>query len=702
MKTAFCSLLIVFLGTVFSASPAECQITDSIGAGQFYQLVKPANSGDQQHDVVGRILGEPVIVKVVDSLNRPVEGQEVRFNILYQPRKSEGFEVISEKALSDSNGMAATEVRLGSKPGAYEIAARIASSIDRDFQVFTFYARKGNWLIMLIFGLLGGLGLFLLGMEMMSEGMKKSAGDRLRTILSNLTRNRIMALGLGTFVTMVIQSSSAVSVMLVGFVNSKLMKFQRSIAIILGANIGTTITAQLIAFKVTDYALLMIALGFGLLYFSKKQGLKYLGQSILGFGVLFYGMHVMSEAMYPLRTYAPIIDMLLKLENPLLGILVGALFTALLQSSSAFIGIIIVLAGQGLLTLEAGIALLLGSNIGTSITAVLAALKASREAKKVALANVFVNFFGVLVFVAWIPAFADIVSQISPKSTLPPDDPLAMAETIPRQIANAHTFFNVAMAIMLLPVTRFFSRIIERILPEKPVPEGIVLETIYLDNNILSTPALGLSVAKEEAMRIAKTTQDMVGDVILPFISKDAAVIDEVLQKEKLVDFLSGEVNLYLTKIIRQSIESERADEAFQIMYSVKELEQIADTCTKLLEEKAQAWIDSKVDFSAAGKKELIEYHTKIQKQLARAVEVFHDLNLEKAKRMKEKHKKYRSLAAGLEKQHYERLRDTGKEIESRGDTHLELMTHFQSIMSHATNIGRILIKWKTDKESAE
>jgi len=697
MKTKFVivfllSILFIQVDHAFGAG----QGSDSLQAAEAFILVKPNNSGDHQHDVVNKTLEEPIKVQVLDSLSNPVPGQTVYFKILYQPKKSEGFQVLNEEAVSDSNGVATTGIRLGSKSGTYEMAARIESSIENDFQVFTFNARKGNWLLMLIFGLLGGLGLFLMGMEMMSEGMKKSAGDKLRNILGNLTRNRFMALGLGTFVTMVIQSSSAVSVMLVGFVNSKLMKFQRTIAIILGANIGTTITAQLVAFKVTDYALLMIALGFGLVYMSKKQGLKYLGQSILGFGILFYGMHVMSEAMYPLRTYAPIIDMLLHLENPLFGILVGALFTALLQSSSAFIGIIIVLAGQGLLTLDAGIALLLGSNIGTSITAVLASLKANREAKKVALANVFVNTFGVLVFVAWIPAFGDIITRLSPKSSLPPGDILAMAETIPRQMANAHTFFNLAVAIILLPITNVVSRVINRILPEIPEPEEAVLAVQFLDDNILGTPTLGLNLAKEETMRMAKITQDMVGDVILPFLVKDPSVIKEVLEKEKLVNFLSEQVNLYLTKIIRQGIESERADEAFQIMYSVKELESIADTCTNLLGQKAELWIESNFEFSAEGKKELIEYHTLIQKQLARAIEVFEELNLEKAKRMKEKHKKYRSIAAGLEKQHYERLRDIGKEVEARRDTHLELMTHFRTIQSHATNIGRILLKWKT------
>lgn len=695
MKGTPFKTFLFYLFLSLASVPVRGQDSIAIAGFEKLVLVKPGHSGDLQHNVVRKMLPNPVMVQVLDPVSRPVPGKTVYFRLLHQPRKSEGFKVLDEEVVTDAKGMASTKVRLGSQSGTYELVARIRSADEADLQVFTFHARKKNWLLMLIFGLFGGLGLFLLGMEMMSEGMKKSAGDRLRTILSNLTRNRIVALGLGTFVTMVIQSSSAVSVMLVGFVNSKLMKFQRTIAIILGANIGTTITAQLIAFKVTDYALLMIAVGFGLVYFPRKQALKYLGQSILGFGVLFYGMHVMSEAMHPLQTYAPVSDLLMQLENPLLGILAGALFTALLQSSSAFIGIMIVLAGQGLLTLEAGIALLFGSNIGTSITAILASIKTSRQAKKVALANVFVNFIGVLFFVAWIPVFARLVEDISPKSTLAAGDPMAMAETIPRQLANAHTLFNATMAVILLPVTRLFSRIIDRILPERLPVAGVEMAVQYLDDNLLNTPALGLNLAKEEAMRMAKATQDMVSDVLIPFLLKETALIEETIRKGQLVGFLSEQVNLYLTKIIRQSIDSDRANEAFQIMYSVKELEQIANVCTSLLENKAASWIGGNVEFSSAGKKELIEYHVKVQKQLSRAIEVFRDLNLEKAESMKAKHKEYRKLAADLEKQHYERLRDVAKMLETRGDTHMEIITHLRTMMSHATNVGRILLQWK-------
>jgi len=692
----FSSSFIVFLCLPLFGIHAYGQDSIPSPKEQILILEKPVKSGDNQHQKVNTRLDEPIRILLLDENSNPVVQYPVEFKILTVPKKSEGFRILEQRVLTDSSGIASTEIILGSKEGEYQVAARISGDIDHDLQLFSFHARKSNWVFMLVIGLLGGLGLFLLGMDMMSEGMKKAAGDKMRSILGSLTKNRILALGLGTFVTMIMQSSSATSVMLVGFVNSKLMKFKRTIGIILGANIGTTFTAQLIAFNLSDYALLMIAIGFAFLYFSKKQGLKHVGQSILGFGILFFGMKIMSDAMVPLRSFAPFIDLLQVLENPFLGIFVGLAFTALIQSSGAFIGITIVLASQGLITLEAAIPLLLGSNIGTAITAFLASIKASREAKKVALANALINVFGMLLLVLWIPGFANLVLEISPKSAIAGNDPLAMAEIIPRQVANAHTLFNVMLAVIILPFTNLVGRFIDWILPELEEPEAEMMKTVFLDENLISTPALGLNLAKQEALRIGAICQDMLSDAIIPFITKDPHLIKDLAARERQIDFLAQEVNAYLTKISRQSTATKRSDEAFQIMYTVKELEEIADIIGNLLVAAAENWIAGDIDFSEQGKRELLEYHIIAQKQLSRAINVFRDLNLEKAAIMKEKHKKYRSIASELEKHHYERLLDPNKKVEATGDTHMELMTRLRTITHHSTNIARILIDWET------
>ncbi|MBU4129557.1 MAG: Na/Pi symporter, partial [Proteobacteria bacterium] len=258
-------------------------------------------------------------------------------------------------------------------------------------------------------GLAGGLAFFLYGMEKMSTGMKNTAGNRMRTLLATLTKNRVIAMIVGAFVTMVIQSSSATTVMLVSFVQAGLLTLVQSMGVILGADIGTTITAQMIAFKLTDYALLMVAIGFAMKLAGKTERAKSVGDIILGFGILFFGMKLMSDAMNPLRSFPAFINLMKDLENPFMGILFGTAFTAVVQSSSATTGVLIVLAQQGLISLEAGIPVIFGANIGTCVTAALAGIGASREAKRVAIAHILFKVAGVFLFIFWIPQFADLI-----------------------------------------------------------------------------------------------------------------------------------------------------------------------------------------------------------------------------------------------------------------------------------------------------
>jgi phosphate:Na+ symporter len=254
-------------------------------------------------------------------------------------------------------------------------------------------------LVLLLSGLIGGLGLFLMGIRMMSDSMTKSTGNQIRNLLTRLTRNRVVAFFTGIITTMVFQSSSATTVMLVSFVNSRLMKFRSTVAVIFGAAIGATVTIQLIAFRLADYSLTIIALGFLLYVVSKRQNVRSISLSIIGFGILFLGMNLMSGSIDLLKNLEGFTGILVEMENPLIGILIGALFTALIQSSSAFIGILIILGGQGLISLTAAVPLMIGSNIGTAVTAIIASLGGSRESKQVALAHTLFKVIGALIIV---------------------------------------------------------------------------------------------------------------------------------------------------------------------------------------------------------------------------------------------------------------------------------------------------------------
>lgn len=358
-------------------------------------------------------------------------------------------------------------------------------------------------------GLFGGLALFLYGMESMTGALKAVAGDGMRTVLSRLTKNRFAGALTGAIVTAVIQSSSVTTVLVVGFVSAGLMSLQQSVGIIMGANVGTTITAQIIAFKVTDYALIMITLGFFANFISKREVVRRLGTMLMGLGLIFYGMGLMSTATTPLRSHQPFVDAMAQMDNPLYGIGAAALFTALVQSSSATTGIVIVLATQGFISLEAGIALALGANVGTCATALLASLGKPRVARQTAVVHVIFNVCGALLWVGFIPQLADVVRSLSPSfESLSAGDRLA-AET-PRQIANAHTLFNLGNLLLFIPFTGLIAKLVLKLVPDRPFPEIPRTKPEFLDAIYLETPELAVDRVRLELGRLGRMVTEAV------------------------------------------------------------------------------------------------------------------------------------------------------------------------------------------------
>ncbi|MEN8229738.1 MAG: Na/Pi symporter [Bacteroidota bacterium] len=627
-------------------------------------------------------LQSPVIVSVTNGSGSPVAGVHVAFSIIGQPDQTKGEGLSHSLAITDSTGRAQTTLLLGSKPGTYRVSCRIKEGFPNNEVIYQARANRKNWVYMLIIGLFGGLGLFLFGMHTMSEGMQQSAGERMRSILENVTRNRVVGAGVGTLVTTIIQSSSATSVMLVSFVNANLLQFRQTIPVLLGAAIGTTITAQMIAFKITEYSLLLVATGFFMQAFSKREQIKSVGYSLFGFGVLFFGMHIMSDAMSPIREWTPFIELLLKLENPLVGILVGAVFTALIQSSSAFVGIMIVLASQGLLSLDASIPLLLGSNLGTPVTALLSSLKAGLEAKKVALAFLIIKFISVLIFASWTVQLGKLLVQFTPDASLQ------------RLIANAHTFINLILMIVVLPISPLVARVVDWMMGKPKELEKVSFSTLYLDYGMVATPSLALNLAKQEIIRMGMIVRTMFSLILHPFLEKEASSLNDVYTHEQEVNYLRDAIKDYLLMINRESVNSKRVNESFQMLYSMNEFEKIADIISGGLANRAEKWVLKNYDFSDDGKNEIKKFHQKIEKQLKRSLVVFEETNLQKAARMKSKHKEYRALSQDLEKQHYARILEGMKESIESSKTHLEILALLSSIDSYTTNIARIALDW--------
>lgn len=634
-------------------------------------------------------LDSAIHIIIKDSSGNPLANTPIVFSTIPATKEIFFFDAI---VFTDANGIASTNVAIGKFSGEFYIVAKSIAT-NQTIISESIFIKKKKWIWTMLFAIAGGLALFLFGMFILSESLKKAAGNRLRAILKSATKNRITALGTGAIATTIIQSSSAISVLTISLVQSQILKFKNSIGILMGAAIGTTITAQIIAFKITDYALLIIAIGFFTKLFSKKHHWQNIGDSLLGFGILFFGMYIMSEAISPIKNDQRIINLLIQLENPFFGVLVGAMATAIIQSSSAFIGILIILSSQGLISLEAGIPLLLGSNIGTTATSLLACINSSRDAKRVALAFVVIKILGVLLILFWIPYFAQVVEWLSPHSSKEIINNRDMAALVPRQLANAHTLFNVVAMLILLPFTERVANFIIKIIPEKTEKEKMKEQftTWYLDEKMLATPALATNVAKSETLHMADILQKMVRDSIIPFTAKKANCIAGLEQAEKEIDFLKDKISLYLIQISQQQVHNNTISESFQILYIAQEFEQIADIIAEMLIPKAKDWVIKDLKFSEQGTKELIEYHANTLKQLEMAILIFKELNLEKIPKLEKKHNKYNDLMLELKKNHFGRLSNSIPESLSSSNIHLDLISAFRLINSHSVNIGRIL-----------
>ena len=549
-------------------------------------------------------------------------------------------------------------------------------------------------IFLLLTGLLGGMGMFLYGMEMMSDGMKMTAGNSMRVILEKLTSNKFLAVFVGAFVTMVIQSSSATTVMLVSFVNSGLLNFAQALGVILGSNIGSTVTAQIVAFKVTDYALLLIAFGAMMSLFSKKETVKNLGFVILGFGLLFYGMKVMSDTMKPLRTDPTFNSILTSFENPFLGIMAGAIFTALVQSSSATTGIVITLASGGSITLEAGIPLIFGANIGTCVTALLAGLNASRDAKRVAIGHVTFNFLGVLLFCFWIPTFSEIVVKTS--------------DNIPRQIANAHTIFNIMATVIFIPFTGYIAKTIIKFFPDKDIQRNIEKPALlHLDEKSLDQPEAAINNAQAEISGVVGLMERVVGTLVRPFIDNQEQTDIEnseldletgLNQRLDKIGYLNKSISDYLLKTSRGDLSSDQSKEVFSLVSTVNYLESM-NNIVKLRFEKL---VDDKNNldgnFSEEGQQEILDYHTKLVKQVKRLNQFFNKFDRTKAEKIMQKGQKYKDIEEKYRLEHFQRVSKDVAESVSTHELHMELMDLLKQMNIFIELIASTLLSPELDK----
>lgn len=526
----------------------------------------------------------------------------------------------------------------------------------------------------LLIQLVGGLGLFLFGMQLMASGMQKAAGSRLRRILEVLTTKPLVAVLTGVAATVLVQSSSTTTVMLVGFVNAGLMTLKQAVGTIMGANIGTTVTAQIVSFKVTKFIFPAIGLGALLNFFGQRRTYKYIGQAILGFGILFLGMNVMSESMRPLTDSPVFLEAMIKFgENPFLGVLIGALFTGAIQSSSATTGVVIAMTTQNILPLPAAMAIILGSNIGTCITAMLASIGTSLSARRAAVAHLLFNVTGVILALIFFKPFVAFV--------------LMTGDTVVRQAANAHTVFNVMNTIIFFPFINIFVRAITRLVPG----EDVVIEMgpKYLDRRILLTPDVALGGVRQECLRMARLTRDMLSEAMQVFMKDDRKLIQHVMQKEDLVDSLEKDITIYLSDLAQHSLTQKQSSEVSALMHAANDLERIGDHAENLIH-LAELKIEDRLPFSEQALTELQEMYKKVDQMIGAAITAFANNDQALAKQVIEEDDVVDTMEAELRKSHVTRINDKIC-FPPSGVIFLDIISNLERIADHATNFAQVV-----------
>ena len=524
---------------------------------------------------------------------------------------------------------------------------------------------------LVLFALLGGTALLLYGVRLVGEGLQRAAGTRLRHVLSTLTGNRFKALAVGAGVTALLQSSSATTVMLVGFASAGLLSLRQTIGVILGADVGTTVTVQLLAFDLLAVSPLIVFVGW-VTWAVGRGTIRYLGQAVLGFGFLFLGMKLVSEGTAPLASSDLFRDLLAALVGqPLILFLVAAVFTALVRSSAAVIGLALSLAASGLMPLTGAIPIIFGANIGTAATALFAAIGQNAEALRVAAAHAAFKVLGVLLFVPFAGLFADVVARTAPD--------------VPRQIANAHTLFNVILAAVFLPFTHVAADLFTRLVPDRTVPST---GAIYLNLQTIDTPAVALGQALRETLRMGDIVTGSLRDSLAVLERDDERLMRAVIARDDLIDRLEEDIKQFLIGLGQQSLTEEQAERETALIFVIANLEEIGDVIEKNFMELAAKKIAGHHVFSQQGWSEIRELHSKVVENLELAMSALASNDASIAEKVIRHKSVVNVLERRLRQTHIRRLHEGLRETIDTSSIHLDLLANLKRANSLVAGIA--------------
>ncbi|MFH1552260.1 MAG: Na/Pi cotransporter family protein [Candidatus Omnitrophota bacterium] len=549
----------------------------------------------------------------------------------------------------------------------------------------------------LIFGLVGGLGFFFLGMQFMSDGLKKVAGERLKSILHMATRISIVGVLVGAGVTCLIQSSSATTVMVVGFVNAGLLVLKQAISVIIGANIGTTFTAWLVSsmgvFKVTNYALPAIGIGFFIMKFGRTKKMRFWGQVLMGFGLLFIGLSFLKDAFGPLKKSQHIKNIFVMLSyNPLLGVLVGIVFTVLLQSSSATIAIVQVLAFNGLISFPAAIPIILGDNIGTTITAQLAALGTNLNARRAAMAHTMFNVIGVtyMLFFVYTGWFVKAINFIIPGEIT--------ARNIMFYIAVFHSAFNIVNALVFLPFIGILEKVSVWLVPKKK--GAVEMGAEYLEKHLLDTPPIAMEQARKEICRMLSLAGQSVSSAAKGFLEGDIKALKPVPNLEQVVDNLQSEITQYLVEISEREIPEEESQALPVLIHSVNDIERIGDHSENITE-LAERKIEEKLPFTNEAIKDLNLMWNELNRMMIETETALRENDIEAAESVLRREGEINHFQKDLKDGHVRRLNEGSCNLKA-GMVFMDFVDNLEKIGDHLTNVAQGVLgemRWQGEKE---
>ena len=663
-------------------------------------VIGVAIRGARQQASTGTKLHDPITVAVVDSQGKPLEGVPVFFTLKSTPeRKKSKAKIYTPMAVTNRDGEASTEFKLGPETGEYEIAVEVADHRNSYHVRGISVKEMGLNLPALIATVLGGLALFIFGMKLMSDGLQHVAGQKMKTILQFFTSNRIVAVLAGALVTAVIQSSSACTVMVIGFINAGLLNLTQSIGIIFGANIGTTVTAQMISFKLGFLAMPAITIGL-LMTLLGKDTVKGWGDTVLGFGLLFFGMNIMSGELKLIGNFPTFVSFFRTFDCAPVGsfmppgavigsIMIGVLLTVIIQSSSASVGIILALAGSGLINFYTAMSLELGATIGTTITAILASLAANKYAKQAAFAHFLFNFLKVIVmfglFYLPYPGTNIPIPLYFINSITPGDVFAAVPQNIVRHIAMGHTIFNTFGVLLFLPFIKYIASICRFVIPVRAEEK---VEVKHLEPHLLDTPAVALEQTIQSIRYMVNESWSMIQEAMGHFeagkISDEE--VKQLERRENKVDRMQTDITNYLVELTKRELTTSQADIVPILMHCTNDAERIADHCENIVS-LIHRTRKTKVKLSTDGEKEIAEMWSLLSDQARNVTGCLSDSDPDNITMALQDEKKIDKMADKFERRHMRRL-TKGECDPASSVIFLEMISELERVGDHLSNIA--------------